>query len=89
LIRDTVDERIISNIVTQTGTLINSQNEVGGWDPYQMEQRPTDWDIDNDGIPDVWEEDNGMNPKDPDDHKKDQDGDGYTNLEEYLNSLCK
>ena len=39
LVRDTVDERSISHIVARTGKLIDSQKEVGGWDPYPM-RRP-------------------------------------------------
>jgi hypothetical protein len=31
---------------------------------------------------------NGLNPRDASDHDKDMDGDGYTNLEEYINSLA-
>ncbi len=40
-------------------------------------------DIDCDGMPNWWEERFGFNPKDPSDAEHDQDGDGYTNLEEY------
>jgi len=40
-------------------------------------------DMDDDGMPDSWEKKHGLNPKDPSDAKKDADGDGYTNLEEY------
>jgi hypothetical protein len=43
---------------------------------------------DRDGMPDAWERGHGLNPKDPGDRNRDRDGDGYTNLEEYLNSLC-
>jgi len=46
--------------------------------------RPMNWDSDNDGMPDVWEIEKGLNP-DLDDSSGDQDGDGYTNIEEYLN----
>ena len=31
---------------------------------------------------------NNLAPKDPNDRNDDADNDGYTNLEEYLNSLC-
>ncbi|MDP6996544.1 MAG: pectate lyase [Candidatus Poribacteria bacterium] len=88
LVRDTVDQRSIANIVAQKGTLIDSQNQVGGWDPYPMERRSSDWDRDRDGMPDTWESANGLNPEDPNDGNSDRDGDGYTNLEEYVNSLC-
>ena len=42
-------------------------------------------DTDNDGMPDDWERANGLNPDDASDGPADADGDGYTNLEEYLN----
>jgi hypothetical protein len=44
-----------------------------------------DFDDDGDGMPDQWEEDNDLNPLDPDDADDDPDNDGYTNLEEFLN----
>tara|TARA_Y100000310_G_scaffold151291_1_gene150897 strand:- start:32297 stop:41485 length:9189 start_codon:yes stop_codon:yes gene_type:complete len=40
-------------------------------------------DSDNDGIPDDWEINNGMNPNDPSDASKDFDSDGLTNKQEY------
>jgi hypothetical protein len=44
-------------------------------------------DLDYDGMPDDWEKAHGLNPQDPNDGKNDQDNDGYTNVEEYLNDL--
>jgi len=44
-------------------------------------------DSDHDGIPDEWEKAHGLNPNDPADANGDYNGDGYTNLEKYLNSL--
>jgi hypothetical protein len=87
LVRDRVDERIIKNIVTGKGPLIDSQDEVGGWDHYPEEHRPEDWDVDHDGMPDTWEKEHDLSPEDPTDRNGDKDGDGYTNLEEYMNSL--
>jgi hypothetical protein len=40
-------------------------------------------DADNDGMPDLWEEKNDLDSKNPIDVYMDNDGDGYTNLEEY------
>jgi hypothetical protein len=37
---------------------------------------------------DAWELAHGLSPDDPGDRNGDRDRDGYTNLEEYLNSLC-
>jgi hypothetical protein len=82
-----VDERVIENIRDGVGRIIDSQKEVGGWDPYPEERRPVGWDTDGDGMPDAWENANGLDPQDPEDRNGDRDGDGYTKLEDYLNSL--
>jgi len=87
LVRDTVDERTIENIRKGRGRVIDSQEQVGGWDPYPEIHRPAGWDTDGDGMPDAWERSHGLDPGNPADGNGDADGDGYTNLEEYLNSL--
>jgi hypothetical protein len=87
LVRDRVDERIVENIVTGRGKLLDSQDEVGGWDRYPEVHRPEGWDRDRDGMPDAWEKIHGLDPEYPNDRNGDANGDGYTNLEEYLNGL--
>ncbi|MHC4642152.1 MAG: pectate lyase family protein [Planctomycetota bacterium] len=87
LIRDTVDERFIKTIINNSGKIIDSQNDVGGWDLYPPIHRPDNWDTDHDGMADAWETANKLDPKKPEDRNGDADKDGYTNLEEYLNSL--
>jgi hypothetical protein len=68
-----------------TGRLLNSQRDVGGW-PQLAPGRP--WvDSDGDGIPDDWERAHGLNPRDPRDGGR-ATGDGYTNLEHWLNELA-
>src|SRR6185503_17399029 len=47
--------------------LPDSQEDVGGWEPYPEERRPTDWDIDHDGMPDEWERRTGLDPSDASD----------------------
>ncbi|MDN5203135.1 T9SS type A sorting domain-containing protein [Fulvivirgaceae bacterium BMA10] len=83
LFRDAVDDRIVNDAKNKTGTNnITSPASVGGWPsiamgtPYQ--------DTDGDGMEDSWEVDHNLDPNDAADGKLDQDGDGYTNLEEYL-----
>jgi pectate lyase len=88
LVRDTVDERVIANIRERKGNIIDSQSEVGGWDPYPAVHRPEGWDTDGDGMPDEWEFAEGLDPENGSDGNEDGDGNGYTNLEAYLNGLC-
>lgn len=42
-------------------------------------------DVDEDGMDDTWETDNGLDPADPSDAPSDPDRDDLTNLQEYLN----
>ncbi|HAM39071.1 MAG TPA: hypothetical protein DCP53_06745 [Elusimicrobia bacterium] len=49
------------------------------------EQEGDGGDRDNDGMPDEWENENGLNPDNPLDANADSDSDGLTNLEEYCN----
>lgn len=93
--RDSVDTRIIQEVKTGTATyggltgeglgIIDSQTTVGGWPALQS--LPALPDSDNDGMPDAWELSRGLNPYNPADRNDDRLGDGYTNLEEYLNWL--
>jgi hypothetical protein len=83
--RDAVDERVITNVRAHQGRLIDSQDQVGGWPVLQT--RPALRDSDGDGMPDTWETTHGLKPSDPADGPQDRNHDGYTNLEEYLNSL--
>jgi len=88
--RDSLDERIVNEVKTGTATkgnsgMIDSEKEAGGWPSYLSIGAPKD--SDGDGIPDTWELRNDLNPKNPKDGNKDSDKDGYTNLEEYLNSI--
>lgn len=82
--RDTVDQRVIEQVKSHQGRIIDSQEDVGGWPELQPGTAPTD--TDGDGMPDDWERQHGFDPQDASDATGDLDGDGYTNLEEYLNS---
>ena len=84
-VRDDVDSRIINDVINGTGRIIDDEDEVGGWPELKSTTPPPD--SDHDGIPDDWERQIGLNPEDGRDGAKDRDGDGYTNIEEYLNWL--
>ena len=83
--RDPVDTRIINDVINGTGKIIYSQSEVGGWPEYKSGNPYPD--ADSDGMDDDWEKKNGLDPGNSNDHSLDADGDGYTNIEEFLNSL--
>ena len=83
--RDAVDSRVINNVREHQGRLLNSQDQVGGW-PI-LKTLPATRDSDGDAMPDQWETAHGLNPNDPADGSADRNHDGYTNLEDYLNSL--
>lgn len=82
--RDAVDERIVADVKAGRARLIDDPAEVGGWPELAAGEPPAD--SDRDGIPDAWERRHGLNPRRPNDSSADRDGDGYTNLEEYLNA---
>jgi pectate lyase len=85
-VRDAVDARIVGQVRSRGGRIIDTQDAVGGWPEYRQSPAPAD--ADQDGMPDSWESGRGLNPRDSSDGAKDRDGDGYTNLEEYLNGLA-
>jgi pectate lyase len=89
-VRDTVDKRVTEMVRTGKVTLsgkgiIKDPNQVGGWPQYKAGEASVD--SDHDGMPDEWEKQHGLDPKDISDGAKDRDGDGYTNVEEYLNGI--
>jgi pectate lyase len=88
-IRDAIDARIVEEVRTGTAAkgengFVTNQEQAGGWIEMKPGAAPTD--TDNDGMPDEWESRHGLDPKDASDNAKDNDRDGYTNIEEYLNS---
>ncbi|WP_434481267.1 pectate lyase family protein [Xylanibacter caecicola] len=100
--RDWIDDLMVSdtrnNVATYTGSgnypgIINSQDDNkpanadanwSAWPTLNSETAPAD--TDGDGMPDAWEEANGLNKNDANDGKIVGE-DGYTNLERYMNSL--
>jgi len=81
--RDSIDAQIIDEVRRGKGSIIDSQQQMGGWPELKSATPPVD--SDGDGMPDAWERRHGLNPHDPSDGVADRDKDGYTNLEEYLN----
>jgi hypothetical protein len=84
--RDVVDGRVVREVETRGGRIIDSQRDVGGWPAYAAATAPLD--SDEDGMPDAWERARGLNPRDPRDGNVVGSADGYTNLEIYLNELA-
>ena len=85
LSRDAVDERVVGDVRNRTGRIIDDVSDTPGWPVLVSLPAPADGD--GDGMPDDWESSVGLNPGNADDGPLDRDDDGYTNLEEYLNSL--
>jgi hypothetical protein len=84
--RDAVDARLVADVRTRVGKMIDSQKEVGGWP--DLKSAPAPEDSDEDGMPDAWEIAHGLDPEDPSDAAKLAPS-GYTWVEEYINSLAK
>jgi pectate lyase len=83
--RDAVDARVVETVRQGAGRIIDTQKDVGGWPELA---RGTPWqDGDGDGMPDAWERTRRLDPANPADGNADADGDGYTNLEDWLNGL--
>ena len=103
LYRDEVDERYMTEARNKTATYMGSATRkkglidvVADCNGYTETNFPTGkreagFDTDNDGIPNDWEEANGLNPNSAADGKtKTLDSKGYyTNLEVYANSLVE
>jgi pectate lyase len=64
--------------------IIDTQEDVGGWP--ELKSAPAPEDSDHDGMPDAWEQKNGLDPANPDDRNRIAEN-GYTMLEVYLNSI--
>ena len=83
-----------SGSVTKKKGRIDLVSDVNGYteETFGTGSREAGFDTDNDGIPDAWENANGLNPNDPSDAKLytlDTEKQWYTNLEVYANSLVE
>ncbi len=78
-LRDSADARLMEEIRTGAGHIINSPDDVGGWPELAAGEAAPD--TDNDGLPDAWEAQHKIAEA-----LADTDGDGYPNIEEFLNA---
>ena len=84
--RDAVDLRIVADVHNGTGKVIEKETDLPvelRWPDYRALPRLPD--ADNDGIPDFWEKQFGLNPNDPTDSATISAG-GYANIEHYFNN---
>jgi hypothetical protein len=96
--RAPIDQRIINETRTGAGKIMawaddpfnTSATEGTEWRAMRattVTTRAASFDTDKDGMPDAWEMMHGLNPAVAD-NNGDFDGDGYTNLEEYINEIA-
>lgn len=99
---DTHDQRIIQETLKGTytykgsksglGGMIDHEEDAGGWENYPNETRDANWDTDQDGLPNWWEESKGLNPNSAPGDFADANkytGNGYTQLEDYLQWMAE
>jgi hypothetical protein len=91
--RDAVDQRLIAQLrsLGTSGAIVggtDGEAAVGGQPAATQSQRPAGFDTDGDGMPDAWETAHGLDPASAADATSDGTGDGYTNVEKYLNELA-
>lgn len=85
--RDQVDTRLV-NVLKSLGTegkIIANEDENPEKGPGIVKGAAALIDSDQDGMPDVWEKKNKLNPNKPDANSV--SANGYTNIENYINSL--
>ncbi len=84
--RDAADTRVATEVRNCAGGIIDDPSQRGGWPTLASTAAPAD--ADRDGMADAWESARGLSPLNALDRNADRNGDGYTNLEEYLNELA-
>ncbi len=89
-LRDRTDSRLMKELKSlgTSGQLISDENSSPMYGVGILESGINPTDTDQDGMPDYWEQSiAGLNASAAD-HNGDADGNGYTNLEDYLNFLA-
>ena len=100
---DLTDRRILGETLNRTYTYtgsksgikgeIDDEQDAGGFEDYPETAWAADYDQDNDGLPNWWEELRGTNPRSRilnyADTNRDSEGDGYTELERYLDFMAQ
>jgi len=90
LSRDRVDRHLVREVASlgRLGAIISDENAepMNGPGPVRGGVAPVD--TDRDGMPDWWEAASGLDPREAS-NNADRDGDGYTELEEYLHWLVR
>ena len=101
--RDEQHIRVVKETLSGTHTYVGSKSGIkgeidneaditehaagNGWESYPEEQRDANFDTDQDGMPDWWEEMTGSNASVAN-QNDDPDGDGWTLLEDYLEFMA-
>ncbi len=83
--RDTTDQRVMREVASCRGSIIDDPAQVGGWPVLSGPSAPPD--ADNDGIADSWEKAHGLSSQDAADRNRTA-ASGFTYLEEYLGALA-
>jgi hypothetical protein len=95
--RDTLDERIINDVKNRTGRLIDVQGGYPHGTAYEktvnawplLKSLPAPQDSDKDGMPDDWENKNGLNSNNSSDATGNKLHPQYSNIEVYINSIAQ
>ena len=95
--RDTLDQRIVHEVSTRTGRIIDVQGGYAHGTAYEiskgawpvLKSLPAAEDRDKDGMPDEWERKNGLNPENAADANGRKLHEHYDNIEVYLNNLLQ
>ena len=83
---NTLAQKQINDVTNGTGSWVYSESQTVD---LSLQGGTVYKDSDGDGMSDDWENANNLDPNNANDGKADANGDGYTNLEEFLHSLTQ